>query len=329
MSNIAEEKYCAEQSYLTQRMVKEIEVEKKNSRNESVRAEYAQVLNKREEQYGRDVESDYSREGMRKMLAVHNEIVLNYANELCEMNGKLLPEEKVAIVIATILHDCGKLSSGLLEHHKKGVEYAEVIVDEMIGMEFEGVKITTEIKENILRAIERHMNHPFLVGLQKGERFSEPVSEIDKTVFDADMLANIGFKNIAFRLGNSKLFLEDQSVAKEKNISVLEETFENVLDVNNGVRSLGLVVLTDAAKEKSASLILAVENIFSKMKNDGVLAKIEEDFSNMSGELDRQSTSWELGIDGLLLIKKRLNEEIQKAGMVLGIDHDIVVRFLM
>ncbi|NQT49918.1 HD domain-containing protein [Candidatus Kuenenbacteria bacterium] len=159
---------------------------------EKINENYGAVLDHREAQYDKDIEAKPEMGAMRSNLEMHNKIVLGYAGELVEAMN-LPDEQRVAAIIATIEHDSGKLASGLLDHHEQGTEYAGQMLDGLEGQEFEGVTITPEIKQKVMEAIERHMNHPFLVMLNKGERFPEPKDDVDRVVFDADMMANAGF----------------------------------------------------------------------------------------------------------------------------------------
>ena len=194
------------------------------------------------------------------------------------------------------------------------------MLEGMKGQVFEGVEITDEIIEKVKEAIERHMNHPFLVRMNKGQRFPEPQDKVDQVVFDADMLANIGFKNVGFRLISPDFLKQDATAAAQKNILILEETFENVLA---GVRALDQAVLSPAAKEKVRELIEATEKIFSRLKQDNVLPAIQEEFSN-NGEYN-SSTIQAKG--GMLKMKERLNETIRQIGLQLGINQKIIGNF--
>ena len=298
----------------------EVRPEKVLSRQETVEKEYGEVIQGRERQYENDCQGRPERMMMRPNLATHNNIVLGYANGLVEAQPDLSEEEKVAATLATILHDSGKLNSDLMGHHLKGVEYAETMLEGMKGQVFEGVEITDEIIEKVKEAIERHMNHPFLVRMNKGQRFPEPQDKVDQVVFDADMLANIGFKNVGFRLISPDFLKQDATAAAQKNILILEETFENVLA---GVRALDQAVLSPAAKEKVRELIEATEKIFSRLKQDNVLPAIQEEFSN-NGEYN-SSTIQAKG--GMLKMKERLNETIRQIGLQLGINQKIIGNF--
>jgi len=274
---------------------------------------------RREKQYDENVKENPKAESMRDNLKVHNGIVLDYALDLIEKQG-LSPEEKTEAIIATMMHDGGKLSSDILDHHTKGVEYAGKMLDEMMGQKFNGVEITEEIKQKIKEAIERHMNHPYLVEKNKGERFPEPQGKVDKVVFDADMLANIGFKNVAFRLINEGNFNEDQKKAQENGTTTMEEMFKNVMQ---GVEQLDKVVLSPEAKEIAGERIGNAREIFEHLKTR--LREIQDMFS-AEGRFDLSSIKAKGGTE---LVKKLLNEEIEKAAIELGIDSKIVGKLKM
>lgn len=298
----------------------QVESEKPLSRQEIVEREYEEVFKLRAEQYQKDIDEDHQREIMLPGLEMHNEVVLGYANELIEAKKDLTPEEKVAATLATIMHDGGKLSSGLLEHHQRGVEYTDKIINEMLGQEIEGVETTEKLKEKVKEAIERHMNHPFLVMLRKGERFPEPEDDVDKIVFDADMMANVGFKNVGFRVINENFINRDREAATKKGVTVLEETFKNVMQ---GVKQLREVVLTQEAKEKTGDLVEAAEAIDKYFKDKNIFQTIQDQFS-VDGEYTFDTIK---KMGGPQLIKKLLNEEIIKAGSELNIDKKIIDNF--
>ncbi len=263
----------------------------------------------------------------RKSLEIHNQIVEGYANKLIEANPNLSPEEKVAATIATMLHDSGKLSSSLLEHHEQGVNYAEKVMNELIegAEEIEGVQMTEGTKNLVKNAVMRHMNHPFLVMKNKmnnGEPFPLPENDVDKIVFDADMMANIGFKNVGFRLINEQFMNEDLEAAKKQDISALQAKFENVL---SGVRGLNDVVLSDEAKGMTPDLIGQVEKIYNNLIKNNTFQKIQEKFS-----IDNQFDLITINQNGgPAVIKKELNDAIKKAAMEEQIDSKTVENFKM
>lgn len=284
----------ANNEQLLERPVHRPKAENILTERELIEAEYAPVtellLDETDKQ---EVEADPKRKSMLQALETHEKIVLDYANELIKANPSLTPDQRVAATLAAILHDSGKLSSPLLEHHLKGATTAEKILNELkkLGETFEGVAITDEIIKKVKEAIERHMNHPFLVKMNRA-RFPEPEDEVDKIVFDADMLANIGFKNVMFRLIDPRFLKEDREAAADKNITPLQANFANVME---SVKELKTVALSPAAKELVEKLIEAAEAIYEKMDFDKIEKKL-------------------LGVEESEIIKNYLNQEIEKSG---------------
>ncbi len=300
-----------------------IKPEKENGLAE-IKKNYREAIKSREDQYDADVAAKPEIKNQRPLLETHNEIVLGYGAELVRAHA-LSEEDKAAVYLAIIFHDSGKLASPLLEHHLKGMEYAEKMLDKITPIK-QGEEIiapTPELKEKILNAIMRHMNHPFLVKAKKGERFSEPENEIDKIVFDADMMANVGFKNVCFRLINESYFNEDADAAQGKGITTLEETFNNVM---SGVRELGEVVLTGPAKERTSELVEAAEKILEFLKEKNIFREIQDKYS-INGEYNFASVKEAPG--GVQALKQDLNSAMLKAAKELGIEEKIVKNFIM
>ena len=291
---------------------------------EEIKRNYQPAMALCERQYDQDVAAQPEKAGQRPMLETHNEIVLGYAAELVKAHD-LSEQDKVAAYLAVIFHDSGKLAAGLMEHHLKSGEYAECLLDELppVRQGGETIAITPELKEKVLQAIERHMNHPFLVNLNKGERFPEPENEIDKIVFDADMMANVGFKNVCFRLISEKYLNEDIAAASRKGIPALEETFNNVMA---GVSVLDKVVLSDAAKERAKQLVEATEKIFEYLEKNQTFKEIQDKYSD-NGEYNFATINKATG--GVQALKNDLNSAIKKAAQALGIEERIVKNFLM
>ena len=308
----------------------DIEIEKDENILETTLEKYKEIIDLREKEYDNDVnnEKNYpikkeTKEINRKILETHNKTALYHAVELIKKNKKLSSEQRVASKLATILHDSGKLNSELLKHHQASIERAEKIIDQVIGKKFENIKITPEIKQKIMEAIERHMNHPFLIMLNKGKRFPEPKDDVDKIVFDADMLANIGFKNVGFHLNNDVFLTNDSKKAKEKQISILQESFEHVLDGQLRVKES--TVLSKPAKEIINDLIDNINKIFDYLKKNKILDNIQKEFS----ENDEFNTNTIKAKGGFETIQKRINEETIKAGIKLKIDDNIIKNFLI
>jgi len=295
---------------------------------EEIKRNYEPAIALRERQYSQDVLAKPEMKNRHLSLEIHNEIVLGYTHKLIKAHN-LSEQDKAAIYLAIIFHDSGKLADGLaeyeLDHHLKGREYAEKLLDELPPIEQEDkvIEITPELKEKVLQAIMRHMNHPFLVGLNKGKRFLEPENDIDKIVFDADMMANVGFKNVYFRLTSEKYLNEDIIEASKKNVLALEEAFNNVM---NGVRVLDKAVLSVPAKAQIKQLIGAAEEIFSYLKANRVFQKIQDKYSE-NNEFNSRAISQKEG--GVLALKEELNSAIKKAAQALNIDEKIAKNFIM
>ncbi|PIP28247.1 MAG: hypothetical protein COX29_02210 [Candidatus Moranbacteria bacterium CG23_combo_of_CG06-09_8_20_14_all_35_22] len=293
----------------------DLDQKRQEMRERKIQKEYAPIFEFRKKIYARDIAQNQAREVMLSNLETHNKIVLDDAINLIE-SEKLSPEDRVATIIAIIMHDSGKLSSDILSHHEKGIEY----VDEMFGKmektepEFEGIRLTDEIRQKIIWAIERHMNHPYLVGRNGGEKFPEPENSVDKVVFDADMLANIGFKNIGFRLASEDYLREDKQKAIESRTNSIEETFKNVMQ---DVVKLDGIVLSFSAKKVAKERIEDAKRIFDYLKENKIFKNILEKVSNISEKLEKDR---KMEDSSVILTKNLLNEEISKAGMALGID---------
>jgi hypothetical protein len=268
-----------------------------------------------------------AKENTRDLLYVHEDIVLQYGDELIEKYPNLSKEEKIATRLALMLHDSGKIEAGLLEHHQQGSVNAEKILLELQQErhKIEGIEITDEIIKKVKQAIDRHMNHPFLVDLKKGERFPEPEDDVDKIVFDADMMANVGAKNVGNRLNNEGMISEDHDAALETGTSHIEAAFNNVID---GAKSLDKVVLSEPGKERIKELIKDLEVVMEKLREKGeddknILERVQDEFSDELGRFNAETIKEKGGVP---LIIERLNEEIAKAGQGL-VDEKILNNF--
>lgn len=289
----------------------------KVTKDEKYLQEYGDIIKTREEKYYDDCKKNSSMSEIWPLLKTHNKIVEEYAADLSDSlheKGEMTKEEVVVAKIATILHDSGKLNSGLLNHHKKSGQYAdEILLDsdylgkvenDMIGKTIEGVEITHATLLKVREAIKRHMNHPFLIEI-KGGKFPKPKRIAEQVVFDADMLSNIGFKNVGFRIKVDSFKNEDAEVANEKNITKIQAAFDNVI---NGAKKLKDVVLTDDGKEKAELLIEIAEKIYNDIN-----------YSELQNELDQNSdNSTEI-----------INNTIEKIGIKNKIDQNTIKKFKM
>ena len=311
------------------------------SNMEKINEDFQELLDIRLAKYKEDIglkenESDPAKEAAINNLETHNGIVLGYGAELAEeMN--LSDEDKTVVLTALMLHDIGKLNNPgdsfgtLKNHHRIGEEYTEEIMQEFVGKKIGEIVITEEMIPRIKQAIARHMNHPFMVMLNKGERYPEPETDIDKIVFDADMMANAGFKNVAFRITGDKFLEEDAATAEKKNISHIEATFDNVLEgvvgsFRIGVKYLPEAVLTEPSKSKTSEIVAQVLQIRDLMKDNDAFQNIQSQFADDEGKLTALSIAMKGGAD---ILKKRINEEIQKAAIKLKIDSKVTKNFLI
>ena len=238
-------------------------------------------------------------------LNTHNDIVFDYAHELSK-ELDLSDEEKVAVLIGVILHDSGKLEVDDLEHHLKGMELARKFFSGLsANQKFNGITITPEIKEMVINSIECHMNHPYLIWRNKGDRFPEAKTNVAKAVADADMLANIGFKNVALRVCIPSLFNEDVLAAKDGKF--LTQAFRNVVEGDKfGAIKLDQTVLTEPAINRAKELIGNLQEIYKDLIDNGALDELQEKYYK---EVDGK-----VYISSAAKLKKELNEKIQDTG---------------
>ncbi|MDO9231681.1 MAG: hypothetical protein Q7U36_04375 [bacterium] len=339
--NIPDDNQVGEVIYLDKEKQK-----RKEKREAEIYEKYKSVFDFREEKYAQDVENKNSdnkiSESILKALQKHNKIVLSDGIDLIRGNNLSL-EDGVAAIIATAMHDSGKLSSDVLSHHEKGIEYVDEMFLEMEenDFEFEGVKLNDEIRQKIIWAIERHMNYPWLIRKNGGKKFPEPENIVDKVVYDADMLANIGFKNVAFRLSVEDNIQEDLMEARTGS-SVIEESFKNVME---DVVILDGVVLTPLAKRMATKRIDDVKKIFDYLKENDIFENVQKEIIvSLKGLNSDPETEYEKDENSLFvkllfsgdkrsetveIIKGRLDDEIKKAGMKLGINWETIDKLTM
>lgn len=237
--------------------------------------------------YEKDIAQNPEAEKNLPALRRHNEVVQQFGKRLISLfrkKGELSELQADITKIAIDLHDCGKLGVPLLEHHEKGMERAKIILEEfqkengkIEGVDFSGVVEVGDkkinIQEKILQAINRHMNHPYLVKSNNKNRFPEPEDLIDKIVFDADMLANIGFKNISFRLNSRKNKEEDQSGARKERIPYIQQVFKSVVDE---AEELPGVMTCKEAAELGGNLVKKVRVIYEGLGFGKIQEKIDQ-----------------------------------------------------
>ncbi|MDD3284008.1 MAG: HD domain-containing protein [Patescibacteria group bacterium] len=300
---------------------------KNDNENGTEKQKYSQVIEMREYLYAQDIEEETDqelkekKEGNLAVLENHNKTVLDYALLIMEQIPNLSKKEKVSATTATILHDSGKLISDLKTHHTAGIQRAEEILKKIEGTTIDGIKINDQFIETVKSAIERHMNHPFLVKyINSGKRYPDPITIEDKIVFDADMLANIGFKNVGFRLNTEKFMNEDTKKSLEENTSILEQSFINVLEGEDGAKRLIDVLLLEESKDTAIDLIKTIDKIFEDLKNEKVFYEIQNIFSE-NGIFNIETIK---NKGGLNLLKDVINEKIKKSGIKFEINPKII-----
>ena len=324
---------------------------------EGVKMDCASLISKVKEHYKKEVDKSPEREGTRQLLEVHNDIVLDYAVDISNMLG-LDDREKAIAMLATILHDSAKLDgenplNTLINHHTMGAEIATELAQGFVGESVNGYEVTADMVPEIAFAVRRHQNHPFLIKtFNKGERFEEPQTKADITVYLADMMANIGFKNIAFRFVNDKFVLEDLYKSREKMDDHLNQALDNVFTGDLGVENLINSVFKDEegnelenlkdtlpVQEYMKKMIESAKKIYDRLKDE--LPKLESEIAlknpRSGGEI-YESGIWNYYAElqgktgkgaGQKLLVEKINELIVKIGNDLGIDEKTVNSFKM
>jgi hypothetical protein len=267
----------------------------------------------RESRYAENLKENPERFSMKSSLEKHNDIVFSYAEELSEKMG-LHGEDKIAALVGTIMHDSGKLNTEILNHHVEGRKYTLEMLESMQGQNINGIVINREFIEKVANAVYRHMNHPYLIRVNGGEKFPEPENSIDMVVNDADMLANIGFKNVAFGLMDKQGMDLYGEMAKKRSVSLIQIIFEVVVkDIN----SLSGSIYSPEGKEKSFDLMEITRKIFENMKNRNVFSGFD------SSEIDK------INLEKIEQIKMRLNEQIKISARELDIREEITDKLLI
>ncbi len=294
-------------------------------RLEEVNEKYKEVMKMREGVYKEDIKNaepdeKLGREVMYGGMEMHNNIVMKGGLEIIDKMSDLEDEDRVAAIIAIGLHDVGKVATGfnIKEHHTAGVERAEKIMKDLVGKSFDGVKITEDIAKKVVDAVERHMNHPFLINvMNKGERFPEPETVVDKIIFDSDMIANLTFKNFGFRLNNDMIDIDLKELEGNDSIkSYTGAVLDNILFAANGAKDTEKVVLTDEGKEVAKRVMENVSKIHDKLveKAEEIEAELARDAE--LEEFDIKEVLEKIGNDA---VKAKYNEHIKKAGEELNI----------
>ncbi|MFH1461133.1 MAG: hypothetical protein ABIF84_01810 [Patescibacteria group bacterium] len=311
---------------------------------------YEKVIELKNNLYNSILEQRPEMKGIHSILRPHEEKARDYGQELIAAQPDLSSEQKVAAQLAIMLHDCGKLGFDpqaevpqeirekvengmglLLSHHQVGQVNAERILKQIQdqGIKIEGVEITNALINKVKQAIDRHMNHPWLEVeiAKKGSQYPEPEDVVDKIVFEADMLSNVGFKSVGFRIG-SELFMsqdaeraEKMSQEENRKVALLEASF---LDVMEGVRKIEKKIKTKTGKSKIGELIKTTEEIFEYFKENSIFEQIQKDFSDQEGNFSIKTMQEKFGGDYLKQIKGRLDREIEKAAATKSVNKEIL-----
>lgn len=258
-------------------------------------------------------------ENDRDFLEKHEDNVLYYANIVCDLE-RLGQAEKDLVLIAAKLHDGAKLTAPLLEHHIISAELAVEILSKYRGEKIRSITIGDKTVEYVRQAIIRHQNHPFLVKKNNNKRFPEPVNNIDKVVFNADMLANIGFKNVAFRLNDENFLQQDIDQANKTGKPVIIEVFNNVME---GVLDIPKVILEDESKDYAKQLVNKIKELFKQATAE--LIKCQEQFS-IDNVFDSDSIVNKGGVGKLI---NRINEVLADNIKEVNISDKEFARFMV
>jgi hypothetical protein len=284
-----------------------------NGRERMNEKELQSFIDWRENRYAEDLKRNPEKSSMRASLEKHNGVVFSYAKELAD-KMELQGEDEIAALIGTIMHDSGKLSVEIPSHHIEGKKYTMEMLEGMRGQNINGTVISKDFSEKVANAVFRHMNHPYLIRANGGARFPEPESRVDMVVNDADMLANIGFKNVAFGLMDQQRIDLYREMAEKENVPLIQIIFEIVV---KDVDSLSGSIYSPEGKKKSLDLMEITRKIFENMKSRNVF------FSFDSSEID------EFDSENIEKIKMRLNEEIKISAKEFNINDDLVSRLLI
>lgn len=186
-------------------------------------------------------------------LKIHNRNVFQFGREIAA-GENLSREERDQISAALKLHDAikikvdeaGRPAIPLLKHHELSADFARQTLIQM-GKNEQFIRAVTE-------AIRRHMGIPFLEAMaqREGKALPAPETNVDQVVRDADILDQLGFKNVAFRLKGENFVREDQKTAAEQGITQLEAAVNSALE---SAETSASVLLTRVGREKGQELL--------------------------------------------------------------------------
>jgi hypothetical protein len=200
----------------------------------------------------------------------HNETILKYAEELAQAE-QLDAHDTRILKLAAELHDVSKFDVPLVKHGFEGAKAARSKLKE-VGFE-------KEVMEKIANAIERHMGPipGFMAEQAKkweqktGEKieFPRPENEIDKCLYDADMLSLIdkqGIKKIlTIRASEKWAVEEDKKIAQAENISQEKAAWLSAL---KSAKQAADSLFTESAKNEAKELLEKAQKAFEESLTD-------------------------------------------------------------
>lgn len=204
----------------------------------------------------------------KEAFKLHNETILNYAEALAEEEN-LSPEDLKILKMAAELHDVSKFDVPLVKH---GIESAKIAREKLRELSFSAGDI-----EKVASAIERHMGPlpGFMADAAKkweektGEKieFPRPENEVDRQLYDADMLSLIdeGGINKILKIRATEKWAqdEDQKIAAEKGITQEEVAWLSALKSG---QEAAASLFTESAKKKGKELLDKAQKSFEAFK---------------------------------------------------------------
>jgi len=187
----------------------------------------------------------------------HNEAVLDYARQLASQE-EISPQESSALKAAVILHDVSKFDAPLVKHGWESAKIAEEKLKEM-GKDKEFIKAVKSAIERHMGPIPGFMDEEAKKWEEKtGEKieFPRPETEVDKILYDADMLCLIDKKGIEkilrLRKDVEQFIKEDKERAEKEGITQEEAALQSAL---KSARQAAESLYTESARKKAEQLL--------------------------------------------------------------------------
>lgn len=192
-----------------------------------------------------------------KSFMTHNEVILNYIEELAKLEA-IKERDYQKVIFAAILHDVAKFDVPLIMHGFEGAKIARERLNQL--------RLGSEIIGEVSNAIVRHMgpipgfmeNEAKKWEQKTGEKIElpRPQTIVDKLLYDADMLSLIdraGIKKILTLRATSLVFQnEDIKTAQEKGITQKQAAWLSALQSAEEATSS---LYTDVARKKASILL--------------------------------------------------------------------------